>query len=65
MAGWSTALYRRGVTMFSDLLRTDRERAGLTVEQAAGMIGVSPALYRALEAGGQWPDWAAGPCPTR
>ena len=45
--------------MFSDLLRTDRERAGLTDEQAARRLGVSPALHRKLEAGERWPDWAA------
>ena len=45
------------MTMFSDLLRGDRERSGLTVEQTARRLGVSLATYRALEAAEQWPDW--------
>jgi transcriptional regulator with XRE-family HTH domain len=45
------------VTMFADLLRQDRERSGLTVEQAASRFGVTPAAYRALEASGRWPAW--------
>jgi DNA-binding XRE family transcriptional regulator len=44
------------VTMFSDLLRAERERSGLTVEQAARRLGVSPVLYLKLEAG-ERPDW--------
>jgi transcriptional regulator with XRE-family HTH domain len=43
--------------MFSDLLHQDRERAGLTVEQAARRLGVSADAYRKLEAGEQWPSW--------
>jgi transcriptional regulator with XRE-family HTH domain len=43
--------------MFSYLLRQDRERAGLTIEQAALRFGVRPVAYRKLEAGGRWPDW--------
>jgi transcriptional regulator with XRE-family HTH domain len=37
--------------MFSDLLRQDRERAGLTIQQAARRLGVSPMAYGRLEAG--------------
>jgi transcriptional regulator with XRE-family HTH domain len=37
--------------MFSDLLRADRERSGLTVEQAARRLYVSPVAYRKVEAG--------------
>jgi transcriptional regulator with XRE-family HTH domain len=43
--------------MFSDLLRADRERAGLSVDQAARRLGVSPVAYRRLEAGERWPSW--------
>jgi transcriptional regulator with XRE-family HTH domain len=44
--------------MFSDLLRADRERYGLTVEQAARRLRVSPVVYRKLEAGSGRPEWA-------
>jgi transcriptional regulator with XRE-family HTH domain len=43
--------------MFSDLLRGDRERSGLTVEQAARRLGVQRDVYRKLEAGERWPSW--------
>ena len=43
--------------MFSDLLLADRERNGLTVEQVAQGLGVSPISYRKLEAGERWPSW--------
>ncbi|MGI8617339.1 MAG: helix-turn-helix domain-containing protein [Actinomycetota bacterium] len=43
--------------MFSDLLRRDRERARLTVNQAARRFGVPPGAYRQLEAGERWPSW--------
>jgi transcriptional regulator with XRE-family HTH domain len=43
--------------MFSDLLRTDRERSGLTVEQAARRLSVLTVAYRELEAGERWPSW--------
>jgi hypothetical protein len=36
--------------MFSDLLHGDRERSGLTVEQAARHLGVPLVAYRGLEA---------------
>ena len=36
--------------MFSDLAK-DRERASLTVEQAAWRLGLPPAIYRKLESG--------------
>jgi transcriptional regulator with XRE-family HTH domain len=45
------------MTMFSDLLRGDRERSDLTIEQAARRLGVPPAAYRKLEAGERWPSW--------
>ena len=45
------------VTMFSDLLRRDRERYSLTVEQAAWRLGVPTAAYGKLEAGERWPNW--------
>jgi transcriptional regulator with XRE-family HTH domain len=38
------------VTTLADLLRRDRERNGLMVEQAARRFGVTPTAYRALEA---------------
>ena len=43
--------------MFSDLLWTDRERAGLSVEQAAWRLGVPQVAYRKLEVGERWPSW--------
>jgi DNA-binding XRE family transcriptional regulator len=43
--------------MFSDLLRRDRERFGLSIGQAAWRVGVKPAEYRRLEEGKAWPDW--------
>ena len=36
--------------MFSDLLRQDRERSGLSTDQAARRFSVSPNTYRKLEA---------------
>ena len=45
------------MTMFSDLLRGDRERSGLTVEQAARRLGVPPVAYRKHEAGERWSSW--------
>jgi transcriptional regulator with XRE-family HTH domain len=53
----STAREGPPVTMFSDLLLADRERNGLTVEQMARRLGVSPLAYRKFEAGERWPDW--------
>jgi transcriptional regulator with XRE-family HTH domain len=43
--------------MFSDLLRQDRTRSGLSVDQAAWRLGVTPAAYRQLESGERWPNW--------
>jgi transcriptional regulator with XRE-family HTH domain len=43
--------------MFSNLLRGDRERRGLTVEQVARRLGVSASAYRKIEAGEGWPSW--------
>jgi transcriptional regulator with XRE-family HTH domain len=45
------------MNMFGDLMRWDHERAGLTAEQAARRLGVSPVLYLKLEAGHRWPSW--------
>jgi DNA-binding XRE family transcriptional regulator len=47
----------QGVTMFADLLHRDRERSGLTLEQAARQLGVTRSAYRALEAAELWPSW--------
>jgi transcriptional regulator with XRE-family HTH domain len=43
--------------MFSDLLRRDRERYGLSLEDAARSLGVARPVYEALEAAERWPDW--------
>jgi transcriptional regulator with XRE-family HTH domain len=43
--------------MFSDLLRSDRERGGVTVEQAAWRLGVTVREYRELEAGDRSPTF--------
>jgi DNA-binding XRE family transcriptional regulator len=45
------------LTIFGDLLRGDRERNGLTVEQAARRLGVPLVAYGKLEIGEQWPCW--------
>jgi hypothetical protein len=45
------------VSMFSDLLRRDHERAGLTIEEAARRIDVAPTFYRLIEAADRWPEW--------
>jgi DNA-binding XRE family transcriptional regulator len=45
------------VTMFAELLRHDRERHGLSVEQAARRVGVPPVAYAKFEAGERWPSW--------
>jgi transcriptional regulator with XRE-family HTH domain len=37
--------------MLSDLLRRDRERSGLTIEQAARRLGLVPEAYQELESG--------------
>ena len=36
---------------FPDMLAEDRQQAGFTVGQVAWRIGVTPAVYRELEAG--------------
>jgi transcriptional regulator with XRE-family HTH domain len=43
--------------MFSDLLRRDRERSGLSVARAARQVGVTPAAYRRLEEEAAWPSF--------
>jgi transcriptional regulator with XRE-family HTH domain len=43
--------------MFADLLRRDRERSGLSAEEAARRLGVSRAVYREIEASERWPEW--------
>ena len=42
---------------FPDMLRTDRERRGFTVGQAAWRVGVKPAEYLEIEAGTRSPTW--------
>ncbi len=42
-----------------NMLRTDRERRGFTVGQAAWRIGVKPEEYRELEAGTLSPTFGA------
>jgi hypothetical protein len=49
-----------GVTMSGDMLKRDRERWGLSVSQAAWRFGVSPAIYRELEAGKRLPSFETG-----
>jgi transcriptional regulator with XRE-family HTH domain len=39
------------------MLREDRRRQGFTVGQVAWRLGISPAEYQALEAGGAMPDF--------
>jgi transcriptional regulator with XRE-family HTH domain len=51
--------------MFSDMLHRDRERHGLTVDQAARRLGVTPAAYRALETGERWPGSGSPTSSTR
>lgn len=43
--------------MFGNFLRRERERWGLSVEQAARWFHVSPYRYREIEEGSAWPDW--------
>jgi DNA-binding XRE family transcriptional regulator len=43
--------------MFGDMLKRDRTRWGLSVGQAAWRVGVSPAVYREIEAGTRWPSF--------
>jgi transcriptional regulator with XRE-family HTH domain len=43
--------------MFSDLLRRDREAAGLSIGQAAGRLRLTAAEYRRLEAGVRTPNF--------
>lgn len=45
------------MTRLSDKLRADRERAGLTVEQAARRFGVPLGACRKLEPGERSPSW--------
>jgi transcriptional regulator with XRE-family HTH domain len=42
--------------MLADLLRRDRERSGLSAEEAARRLGVSRAVYREIEASERWPE---------
>ena len=39
------------------LMQRGREEAGLTIEQAARRLSITPRGYLALEAGEVWPDW--------
>jgi transcriptional regulator with XRE-family HTH domain len=43
--------------MLGELLKRDRERASLSIGQAAWRLGLTPAAYRRLEEGKAWPDW--------
>jgi len=43
------------VTMFSDMLRRDRERSGLRIARVAWRLGITPAEYRRLEEEEAWP----------
>jgi DNA-binding XRE family transcriptional regulator len=45
------------VTAFSELLQRGRERGGLSVDEAAWHVGVTPVAYREFEAGERWPSW--------
>jgi hypothetical protein len=47
----------RFVTMLSDLVQRDRERNGLSVDEAARRLGVTPAVYRELEPGSRILTW--------
>lgn len=53
----AVATYARLVTMFSDVLRRDRERWGFTVGQLAWRLGVSVREYREIEAGARYPGF--------
>jgi ribosome-binding protein aMBF1 (putative translation factor) len=48
--------YARVVTLFSDMLRRDRERQGLRLARAAWLLGLSVRELRELEAGEAWPS---------
>jgi transcriptional regulator with XRE-family HTH domain len=43
--------------MFSDLLRQDRDRSGLSLDEAARRLRFSPERLWELEGGTAWPDW--------
>jgi transcriptional regulator with XRE-family HTH domain len=43
--------------MVGELIRRDRERSGLSLEQAASRLQVPPRRYLKLEAGEIWPDF--------
>jgi hypothetical protein len=43
--------------MFGDMLERDRTRSGLSIEQADWCFGVSPHVYRGIEAGTRWPSF--------
>ncbi len=45
------------MTMFSTMLQRDRTHSALSVGQAAWRFGVSPAVYREIEAGTRWPSF--------
>jgi DNA-binding XRE family transcriptional regulator len=45
------------VTTLSDLIRRDRKRWRLSVEEAARWFHVTPRHYRDIEDGSAWPDW--------
>jgi DNA-binding XRE family transcriptional regulator len=45
------------MAMFRKMLEKDRRRAGMSVGQAAGRLGVTVHAYRELEAGARSPSW--------
>ena len=57
--GVVSPVYASVAAAFTDKLRADRERRGLTIARAAWRIGVKPAEYRELEAGTRWPTFEA------
>ena len=57
-AGWSWTLDTLGaVAAFPKMLREDRERSGLTVDEIAWRLSVSRREYRELEAGKRSPTF--------
>jgi ribosome-binding protein aMBF1 (putative translation factor) len=43
--------------MLGELIRRDRERWGLTIEQAARWFHTTPSRLRKIEADEEWPSW--------
>ena len=58
LAGWSRTLDTlAAVAAFPKMLREDRERSGLTVDEIAWRLGVSRREYRDPEAGKRFPTF--------